>query len=796
MATDPSHLTSGDLVNGLPPSWRAKILDAPTQSDAAKGHVGKGTFPVAPPNNGAPAAAGPAFDGAAVDQVLLPIPSQAGIAAFESGDRLIIVVDNAFPMDTSTIHGSGFFASLTVSLLPDATLIQLKRDDTRQLFLYQRAEGWVLGDKAPPNVKTHENHVINPSAVNEGILYPMRRSGRVLTVADPSTNERLLVGTSLLDDGGILAMRHAQGYDVWPTLEGVVIAARDPDIALVAVQSGLLLNRDGRKFEDDGQSVYANDVDLKWLGLQDLPDAELLKRYHDRLLKAADSQPADRFDKRIDAARVAFSMGAFMEARGILTVALRDDPEEVGRPEVRFLLAATELMLGFPKNASALDGPWPEKQQRALQLWRALYLEAADQSDSRSVHRLALDLDRVRAYPTNLRDLILPLVAEAIARHGDLADLPALDRLPDQPAYRLARALASQRQNNNDRAYAELSALSTDRDLSLSEKASEAKILLDHDRGKLTTEQTVKALDDLILDARLAGRERNLRLTQAEIYAKAKQWQNAAQIIDQGVPHRGPSHYSTRRNELLLQALQGVAAETNDAMSKEELVKNAALLKAHMPALPQGPARASLLAAYGRILLSLGLSDDATQALSEAIPALETPESKADAGASLAEAALTHQQPEAAAAALDRTESTSLPQPLQAHRDLIRAKIALMKGDKSKGLGLLKNTSGLDARLLGAQFHENQGQWLAAAAELRAAAMLQIPAQGDLDKSQQDLALRLASDASRAGDKNSLQWISDRIGKRSLDDTHAKLFSVLRQSGADDASLNDDERAP
>ncbi|NVN42479.1 hypothetical protein HW537_01030 [Asaia siamensis] len=792
------------MLDGLPASWRAKLLDVPTpQTKSTTPLPSKGQqtaiAPGIPPGVDSaqpPLSATSEALAAEADHILLPIPPRIGIAAFESGDRFIIVVDNAFPMDTQAIHGTGFFSSLTVSLLPEATLIQLRRPDTRRLYLSQRPEGWVLGDKPPANAATQDNHVINPLPVADGILYPMRRSGRVLTLTDPASGERLLVGTSLLDEGGILAMRRAQGYDVWPTLEGIVIAARDPDISLIAVTSGLLLNRDGQKFEDDGQAVYANDVDLKWLDLQDRPDQDLLKRYNERLLKAADSQPADRFAARLDLVRAAISMGAFKEARGMLSVALRDDPEEIGRPEVRFLAAATELLVGSPANASALNGPWPEQQRRALQLWRALYLEGVDQSDAQSVHRLALDMNRLRAYPQNMRDVLLPIAAEAIARRGASRDFAVLDTLPDQPAFRLAKAIAAARLGQKDHAYAAFSALTTDRDIAIGEKATEEKIALDHERGTLTTEQQVKALDELVLDARLAGREKQLRLRQAEAYAQDRQWQKVAEIIDLGVPQSDPSHYNTLRHTLLLEALTGIAGEDSLSQSKTQQLRNAALLKAHLPALPPGEERAALLAAYGETMLALGLPDEATIALSQAIPSLVTPEAKAAAGASLAQATLASQKPTDALAALNETESPNLPEPLQTRRDILKAKIALATGDRAKGLDMLKAIPAAEARLLSAQLHESQGEWPAATLELRNLAKDEIPTDGALTKSQQDLALRLASDASRAGDNASSRWISDQIGTRSLDESHARLFAVLRQTPGNDKRLHENENTP
>ena len=47
----------------------------------------------------------------------------------------MVVLDRAEAMDTSALHGDGIFSALTVTTLPDATLIQVPLPDTRQLYL-------------------------------------------------------------------------------------------------------------------------------------------------------------------------------------------------------------------------------------------------------------------------------------------------------------------------------------------------------------------------------------------------------------------------------------------------------------------------------------------------------------------------------------------------------------------------------------------------------------------------------------------------------------------------------------
>ncbi|WP_155996828.1 tetratricopeptide repeat protein [Asaia bogorensis] len=782
----PDRISGSDLVQGLPPSWRATLLNAPAASPTEK--TDSRPKPAPAPLPAVTAATAPsgadlpvATPQASQDRVLLPIPPKTGIAAFESGDRFIVIVDNAIPMDTSAIHGDGVFSSLSVDVLPDATIIQLRRSDSRPLFLSQQSDGWVLGLKPPLDIPQQDRRTINPHVVATGVLYPMRRSGRVLSVSDPASGARLLIGTSLLDDGGVTSMRRTPGYDVWPTNEGVVVSARDAEITLSAVPSGLLLNRDGHSMVDDGQAVYANDIDLEWLALKDLGDTALRQRFHDAFLAAADSSPSKRFEARVKEAQAAFSMGAFTEARGILAVGLRDDPEEIGRPEIRFLTEATALMSGDLEDASGLDGPWPEKQQRAAQLWRALYLAQADQIDARGTHRLVLDLDRIRSYPTNVRDILLPLAAETIARNATPTDLPALNKLPQSSGFQLSRALANVRLGRTDAARRSLEHLKTDRDPVIAEKAAESEIVLDHMQGKLSAQQMIRALDAIILDARLAGREMAVRLTQAEAFLQLGDWQNAALMIDQGVPPGRPSALMSKRNTILLKALKGLAEIPATGLDNQQALRNAALLKAHIAGLSNGPEQASLQAAYGKLLLSIGLIDDGSKALETAVPALESPEDKASAGLALAKLAIQQRDAARALQTLDMTESDTVSPELRAQRNVARAEIALLDGNTAKGLNILKDAQGQYARLVSAATFENQGDWASATRELKIVAQENLPAKGTLSDMAQDLALRLASDAARAGDDTTLKWLAGRIDGRAMSPSRASIFSLLTQ---------------
>jgi cellulose synthase operon protein C len=776
-------LSDGILLKGLPAPWRATILDVPpppskAHAKGARAGTAKGARKSAPVEDAASGATGSSQVAASRNRVLIPVPSHMGIAAYQSGDNFVIVVDNAEPMNTSALHGDGIFSTLTVNTLPDATLIQVHLPDTRQLYLSQQADGWVLGNAPPPGNDYGDRRVINPRQGDGGILYPMRRPGRVLSITDSASGTRLLVGTSTTDDGGILSLRKGDGYEVWPTTEGVVVAARSPYVGMEATQDGPLLTWSGKSVPDSGSAVYATDVDLKWLGLRHLSDETLETRFHNASLAAADSDPAQRFGRRLEAARAAFNIGAFVEARGILTVALQDDPEEIARPDVRFLLGASELLCGDTEDASLLAGPWPDDQQRATQVWRGLYLASAGGHDAEAARLLARDFGRLKNYPDNVRDIVLPMAAEEIGRYGSQDDLLALDDMPADSPYQLATAFRDLRTGKRDEAYAAFKLLADDRSPVISEKALEQTIAFDLADDKMTPDAAANAFGAIIPDARLAGRESVVRLLQADAYMRESKWSNALTAIDSAKTTPTPVS-GTSVAPLLFQTLAEVASAGIRGADQNSLLHDAAMLRAHLPELAQGPKKAEILIAYGKMLMALGLPAEAAQVLSDAIPMLDSPDVRALAGEALAGADIQRNQPKDATDALARTDSPDLSDDVKAARRRIQAKIALVTGDQSGALALLSKDTSPASLDTSARIHEGSGDWAAAVTDVRRIAEAEIPEKGPLTGDQQALAIRLASDASQAADRHTLDWIAGRVAGRQMEADNERVFTLL-----------------
>lgn len=811
------HVKPGDpLLQGVPSGWGAHVLGVGTaqggtaapqkqepasvekkdqslrqfleeagREQAARSGVGKADHAASTRGVGNE----PAVTASSRNRILIPVPDQMGIAAYQSGDRFIILVDAGQPMDVSALHGDGIFARLNVTTLPDLTMISLPVPDTRQLYLSQQSDGWVLGDQPPPAMDYTDRPEITPALRGNGLLFPMRRPGRVFSIKDPVSGTSLVVGTTALDDGGMLSLRRGKDYDVWPSLEGVVIAQHEPpQVVMRAVPQGDLLQRaDDRPLADMDRAVYASDVDLNWLGLKQLTAPQAQERYRQALVAAADSSPKDRFQRRLEAAQAALGVGAFPDARAIMDVALEDDPEEAFRPDVRFFLAATDLLSGRMKGAGQLMQEWPEQAMRATKLWQGLYEAVAGGRDAEATRLLARDMPRLLNYPAALRAALLPVAAEAIARRGTPAERQALNRLPDDSDTRFIQAVRALRDGDGKEATRLLEALSIDHDPIIAEKAMEEGVAMSLRDGHLSPEKAARQYASLLPDARLSGRDGIVNMLRAGADVKAHQWEPALQALDQARQAPAP-HDDARAQALLSAALSGVVqglpgADGNGTPSSPQdeaaLLHGAALMRAHLPDLPASDRKGDLLLAYGRVLGLLGLDRRAGEAMSTAIPMMTDPQRRAAAGDALAENEIRQGLFDRASATLSGTGGAHLSSQETARRNRIMAGMAAASGKPEVALYLLGADQDPQAADMRAHIHENREEWSPAVTDLRSMVEQRLPPQGVLTVPQQLLALRLASDASRAGDAGTLDWIRNRIGGRPFEGDAGRMFRLL-----------------
>ena len=139
---------------------------------------------------------------------------------------------------------------------------------------------------------------------------------------------------------------------------------------------------------------------------------------------------------------------------------------------------------------------------------------------------------------------------------------------------------------------------------------------------------------------------------------------------------------------------------------------------------------------------------------------------------------------QAAQQALHDSETTGLPPPLVEQRQMLLAQILAAQGHPLEALAATNDLTSTPALELRARLFTAQASWSAAANTLSTLVARTVPATGPLDRPQQDLLLRLASVASRAGDAKRQGQVRDAVAGRVADADKRALFQLLTTNGA------------
>ncbi|WP_338421639.1 tetratricopeptide repeat protein [Acetobacter fallax] len=814
-SASPAAGLAGVATGALPPGWQQNTIGMPSES-AVKQGSGTLSAPsltashtadsraLAPKevSAGSPATANtfwaqgtaaPSSGAAAADhavgqvtKIFLPLGDQAGIAAFWSRNDFIIVSDHMTQMDASALRDTGPFSSAAVRTVGNTTIVTFHFDEQRPLALNRQPGGWVLA-LSPDNAGTAQMRVV-PEQKDGGILYPMPQAGRIVELSDPSSGARLLVATSSAEVAGPRLPHRHVGYEIRPSVQGLVFAVESDQIEVRNGDGGLFIDAVGESAipvapAASGQ-IVDDRIDWSWLGLRSLPPAALREDYRRHWTQAAMLPPEGRNEARLAAARSAFALGDAHNARAILATAIQDDPELATLPNVAFLQAASELLADNVAGASMLESADTGVDGA---LWRGLYMERAGKNPVKASALLAEGYPRLADYPLTLRDRLQPEVAAFIAQYGSEQDLSVLSPLPDGPAYGVARAFMPLRAGDRVKALAAFQALAKQKDPVLSEAGNEQAITLRLAAGQRRPAEAAQAYGRLLLAGRLAGREPEVRRALVSAWVQAGEWEKALTAADEEMrvfPDRREDMMSQVQDILLhlAEIPEGSGAHPTDAIDA------VALIESHVDQIPDGATKGRILAGLGAKLWGLGLPGRAAVAFERALPLATTDVQRAAWGAQLAQADIQAQRLGQARRALDETAVSGAGEDVASRRRVIAASLLAREGNRDQALQMLaqdETEASLDLR---GRLLEEERKWPDAVLVVGRLATKNIPEQGGLSDAQQDLTVRLATDAARANDWETLDRLREWIGRRRLSVERQRIFELLVTSPEADIS--------
>lgn len=732
--------------------------------------------------------------------LLLPFDARTAVAAFWSGPDFVVVADQPLPALSHLSGDHGLFSSPDVTVLERATVIRLHLPAHPQLSFSRQSDGWIL----QTDVSDHAGSSSVPSAgsmpvlMPGAVLFPQKHAGRVLMLPDPASGQRLLIAPSLGVTGGVPQGRRAEGYSIRPSLEGLVIAADSPQIALRGTAEGVVLDAValdplpvGEKeasFAPASASVAMHGADWVWLGFGAAGGGQ----------KGSSRQPS-----RLDSAQATFAAGQPWQALRVLdrtpvseapatstSTATRNDTAQIAGT---FLHAAASLLAGHTGQAQDLNdarfGDAP-----ATRVWRGLYLMQTGQNSQTASTLLAAGFAQMQAYPAAVRALMVPQAATYVARFGDAASAALLDPLPDESAYDLARALLQARAGQGETARVALENLTASSSAQTAAYARAALVGLMLEKDMLAPATAAEAYGKLLENegqpsALPSGPKATIRLGQAHAFALAGQPEAALAVLDRvlagpDVPEDvlSSAYLAILRGLVFPETVRGAPAGGAALVAALSSADRIGLIAAHLPHVEDGPAKAKLLAGYGRLLLAGGRLDAALAAFGQAALLQDNPVAKADAEDLLAQAALQAHRLDVAQRALDRARHPGLPEDLATQCAYDAARLAVALGDPDRALSLLERDetdAGLELR---GQVYEAQKRWPEAVVVLGRLAARNVPEDGVLTEPQQALVSRLATDAAAAQDSATLLRLKGWLAGRTLGAERDERFAMQIRS--------------
>jgi hypothetical protein len=770
-----------------PSSPKTETPPAPPNPEAAKPQpepVQAAAPPTTQPEPPPASAAQPSPPSAATDPaaqptqdadagLVVPGDKQLGLAAFRRGNTALIVFDRRLVIDTAALRDDPVFGTATVQALPTATVISVQLDPATALSASHTTDAWrITSLPHEPDLQP-----IKATVAGDRLGLAAAAPGSVVSIADPDTGATLLVGTQRREGQGIPAEHRSPEFTLLATWQGVAVEATADTVELRPTLEGFAVSgAPDMSPSSDSTDQYARGVGLtRQFDFPSQPLLALQERLRRQVAEDAAAPPLARGPRRQATARTMIALGLGAEAGAMLHMAAADDPHETETTDNAALAAIAALLAHRPDDADGLSDPrLPTTDDIAL--WRAVRLAQQRDGSPQAAAAFAATLPLVLDYPPEMRDRMLPLVAETLVAGGELTAAAALlEARKEDRALDLARAMLQETQGDRIGALTSYDRLAQSMDQSVHARAAIRAVELRLAMGAIETGQAADQLENLLYAWRGDRQERALRERLAELKTRTGAWRSALALLRESET-LFPDDRAAIHAELADMFAALLRGDTADALAPLELVS---VVEENADLLPEGSEGEVLQAKLADRLVALDLPKRAGPVLEKLMLAANSGVARAGFGARLAALRLREGDPAGALAALEASVATDLPAELAERRTLLVAAADARRGDNARALAALDTLESAAADEARATILERANNWPAARQALEAYAAKTVPTEGRLDDAQRRTLLRLATAAARAGDDAALTALREREGARMESGPLADMFRLL-----------------
>jgi tetratricopeptide (TPR) repeat protein len=723
-----------------------------------------------------------------------PFARPTAAAVFLRGDALWLVFDSEATISLAALSPEigRIVKGAAATRTRDAAIVRLKLE--RPMLVSAAAEGGVwtitLGTEVvePTKPLGLSRNIVGAS--RSSITIPIDDPRDLHRIEDPDAGDTLLVATALAPARGFLKGQDFIEFRVLASTHGIVIKPLADDLnaelasdkIIVTRPTGLTLSASSLNSAARGPSYQRYVLDPQSWGFD--RQADFGERKAELMLAAADAPDSRRLMARTDLARFYLARDMPYEAKGVLDVALADQPATSENPSAVVLHAVCNIMVGRPEAAlKDLGNPFVGNQHDAP-LWRAFaFARLGKWTDAREGFRNSEAA--MGTLPLEIQRAMLKEMVHASLEVGDITG--ATSQLNEFEAVGIPRELEAPmavltgrlneglgRTEDARRAY-QAAAESWDRPWAAQGRLRD--IVLRQSLGELKRPDAIVELETLSAIWRGDATEVEALQMLARLYTDDGRYREAFQIMRTAM--------SVHPNSEMTRRIQDGAATTFDSLflagkgDALPAIDALALFYDFRELTPIGRRGDEMIRRLADRLVSVDLLYQATELLQHQVDNRLQGAARAQVASRLAVIYLMDHKADRALAALRTTRTSELNNELRNQRLLLEARALSESGRHDVALEVIANIAGREAIRLRSDINWAAKRWGEAAEQIELLYGDRWQRFESLDDTERTDILRAAVGYSLGEDTIGLMRFRERYAAKMGDGPDQRAFDVV-----------------
>ncbi len=669
-------------------------------------------------------------------RVTFAFTSPTPAAMFRRADTVWLVFDKAGSIDVNAIRAKGGAIIGDVSLLPlekgQAIRIRLNRPQMPSLESDPRGGGkdWTLtfADRvqAPPLPLMVLRNITDPALANVSV--PLANPGQLHKFVDPDAGDTLLVVTAPPPVRGFIKRQDFVELSLLESVHGVVVHPNSDDVSAEVGSDKVMLGRPG------GLTLSSADVaaERATAAVRPLFDAaewrknqdEIFLPRLDALIKAAaNAEPEQKTQARLDLANFYMARAMYQEARGVTNLIYSETKQGSEEAAVMMVHAVASILIGHPDRAlkdlanSAIGNGYDSH------LWKGFAFARQEKwADARekfknaefAIASLPLDLQRIVTADAMRASLEVKDYAGASRRRSELDVIGVPPEMKPQIAVlrgRLAEALGYDKDALDAYKFA---AATSDR-----QAAAEGRqlwVLLRQKRGEMGQAEALRELETLSAIWRGDVIEVKTLQRMAQIYADTARYSDSFAAVKTATRLQPNSELSRQAQD----AASALFAQLYLSPKGEDMkpVDALGMFYEYRELTPIGRRGDEMIRRLAERLVTVDLLDQAAELLQYQVDKRLEGAARAQVAARLAMVYLTNRKPDRAIGALRSTRIADLSGELRQQRLLLEARAQSDVGRHDLALDIISNITGREAIRLRSDIYWASRQWREASEQI------------------------------------------------------------------------------